>query len=139
IARKHPPTRLHLIVEIGEPSETRERAEDIHDRVELPRIHFLAVAGDMPPAGENEARPRRGVVEHRLGRSRRIAVNPTVHQHDEHPVAARHRALSHVLPEFSGGSDNADLEPVLAHTGRLVPPYGLSSGDIPERWRSRAS
>jgi hypothetical protein len=33
------------------------------------------------------------------------------------------RVLSHVLPEFSGGPDNADFEPVLAHTGRLAPPF----------------
>src|SRR3954454_3406142 len=70
VAGEHPPARLHLVVEVGEASETRERGEDLHDRLELPRIHVLAVARDVPPAREDEARARRRVVEHRLGRSR---------------------------------------------------------------------
>src|ERR671934_2769060 len=31
VAGKDPPGRLHLVVEIGEASETRKRAEDLHD------------------------------------------------------------------------------------------------------------
>src|SRR5205807_4835398 len=31
VAGKHPPARLYLVVEVREASETRERAEDLHD------------------------------------------------------------------------------------------------------------
>src|SRR5205823_8798200 len=87
VAGEHPPARLYLVVEVGEASETRERAEDLHDRLELPRIDVLPVARDVPPARKHEARARRRVVEHGLGRSRRVSVHASRDQYDEHPVA----------------------------------------------------
>ncbi|MDX6667369.1 MAG: hypothetical protein QOK04_749 [Solirubrobacteraceae bacterium] len=90
---EHPPARLYLVVEIGEASETRERAEDLHDRLELPRIHVLPVARDVPPTRKHEARARRRVVEHGLGRSRRVSVHASRDQYDEHPVAPGERAF----------------------------------------------
>src|SRR6185295_15061634 len=56
VAREDPPGRLHLVVEIGEASETRERAKDLHEGLELQRVHVLAVEGDVPTAREDEAR-----------------------------------------------------------------------------------
>src|SRR3954471_17849721 len=50
VACEYPPARLHLVVEVREASEARERAADLHERFELPRVHVLAVAGDVPPA-----------------------------------------------------------------------------------------
>jgi hypothetical protein len=32
VAGEHPPTRLHLIVEVREANEPRERAEDLHEQ-----------------------------------------------------------------------------------------------------------
>src|SRR4051812_44179482 len=87
VAGEYPSARLHLVVQVGEASETREWAADIHQRFDLPRVHVLAVAGDVPPAREHEARAPRRVVEHRLGRSSRVTVDASRHQHDEHPVA----------------------------------------------------
>src|SRR5438093_105546 len=43
VAGEDAPARLHLVVEVGEASEPRERAEDLHERLELPGIHVLAV------------------------------------------------------------------------------------------------
>jgi hypothetical protein len=85
VAGKHPPARLHLVVEVHEASEAGERAEDVHDRIELPRVHVLAVARDVPPAREHQARARTRGVEHRLGRSRRVPLDPPRDQHDQHP------------------------------------------------------
>jgi hypothetical protein len=93
VAGEHAPARLHLVVEVGEASEAREPAADLHERFELPRVHVLAVARDVPPAREHEVRPRSRVVEHRLDRSRRVLVDPPRDQHDEHPVAPGDRAL----------------------------------------------
>src|SRR6266545_2985802 len=93
VAGEHPPARLHLVVEVGEASQTRERAKDLHDRLELPRVHVLAVARDVPPAREHQARARRRMVQHRLGRSRRVPVDASRDQHDEHPVAPGDRSL----------------------------------------------
>src|SRR5581483_517494 len=56
VAGEDPPGRLHLVVEIGKASETRERAEDLHEGLELQRVHVLAVEGDVPSAREDEAR-----------------------------------------------------------------------------------
>src|SRR4029453_298042 len=50
VAAKHPPHGLHVVVEVGEASQTRERPEHFHDGLELPRIHVLAVSRDVPPA-----------------------------------------------------------------------------------------
>src|SRR5438093_5737299 len=40
----------------------REWTADLHERLELPRVHVLPVAGDVPAAREHETRPRRRVV-----------------------------------------------------------------------------
>src|SRR5438445_6663591 len=50
VAAEHSSARLHLVVEVGEASKTRERAEHVYDRLELPRVNILAVTGDVPPA-----------------------------------------------------------------------------------------
>src|SRR5581483_11019844 len=92
VAREDQPRRLHLVVEIGEASETRERAEDLHEGLELERVHDLAVECDVPPAREDEARGWRCIVEHRLGRSRRVPVDASRRHHDENAVASRDSA-----------------------------------------------
>ena len=58
VACKHPPARLHLVVEVHNASEAREPADDIHEHFDLPRVHVLAIASDVPPAREDQARPR---------------------------------------------------------------------------------
>src|SRR5438132_9065701 len=50
VAGEHAPARLHLVVEVGEASEPRERATDLHERFALPRIHDRGGDGDEPPA-----------------------------------------------------------------------------------------
>src|SRR5437764_2213592 len=87
VAGEHAPARLDLVVEVCKAREARERAEDLDDRPDLPRVDVLAVSRDVPPAREHEARTRRGVVEHRLGRSRRVPVDASRDEHDEHSVA----------------------------------------------------
>ena len=67
VAGEDPVARLNLVVQICEASEAREWAADLHERLELPRVHVLPVAGDVPAAREDETRFRRRVVEHRLG------------------------------------------------------------------------
>ena len=93
VAGKHSPARLHLVVELGEASEARERAEDVYDRLELPRIDVLAITRDVPPAREHQTRPRTRVVEDRLGLSGRVLVDPPGYEYDEHAVTPRDRAL----------------------------------------------
>jgi hypothetical protein len=113
VAREHAPTRFHLIVEFGEACEACERAEELHDRLELPGVHVLAVAGDVPAARENESCPRRRVVEHRLGRSRRVPLDPPRNEHDEHTFAPCHCALDHLsVVRRSRNDGDAALEPV---------------------------
>src|SRR4029077_9354320 len=92
-AGEYPPARLHLVVKLGESSKTRERAEDCHDRLEFPRIHVLTVSCDVPPAREDEARPRTRMVEHRLDGSRRVLVHAPRCEHNEHSVAACYSAF----------------------------------------------
>ena len=48
----------------------------------------LAVAGDAPSAREHQPRFGLGVVEDRLGRYRRVAMDSPRDEHDEHSVAA---------------------------------------------------
>src|SRR3954466_12778959 len=62
VAGEHPLARLHLVVEVRESSEARERAEDLHERLDLPRVDVLAVASDVPPGGEHETRSWTRVV-----------------------------------------------------------------------------
>src|SRR5213075_96743 len=62
VAREHTPASLHLVAEVGEASKTRERAADLHDRLEFAGVHILAVARDVPPAREYEAGSRWRVV-----------------------------------------------------------------------------
>src|SRR5512139_371421 len=67
----------------------------------------------MPAAGEYEARLRRGVVEYRLGRCRRVLVNPPWDQHGEHRVTPCDRLLDHLAVVRSAGNDcNAPFEGV---------------------------
>jgi hypothetical protein len=68
VAGEDPPTRLHLIVQVCKASEFRNRAEDVHDHFEFPRVHVLPVACDVPPAREHEARLGPSKVEHCLSR-----------------------------------------------------------------------
>src|SRR6185369_13088515 len=130
VAGEDPPGRLHLVVEIGEASETHERAEDLHEGLELQRVHVLAVEGDVPSAREDEARAWRRMVEHRLGRSRRVPVDASRGHHDENPVASRDSALDD-LAVVGRSLDDSDvpLERVelphallAAHANHLVTP-----------------
>src|SRR5690349_15731458 len=106
-AGKDPPGRLHLVVEVGEASETRKRAEDLHEGLELQRVHVLAVEGDVPAAREDEARAWRRIVEHRLGCSRRVPVDASRGHHDENSVASRDSALDD-LPVVGRSRDDGD-------------------------------
>ena len=81
---------------IREASEAREWTADLHERLELPRVHVLPVAGDVPAAREHETRSRRRVVEHRLGRSRGVPLDSARDEHDEYPVASRDGASDDV-------------------------------------------
>src|SRR5262249_56646302 len=92
-AGKYPLARFHLVVEIRHAREARERAKDVDECLEPPGVDVLAIAGNMPPAREHQPRPWLGVVEDRLGRSRRVAVDPVRDEHYEHRIAARDRAL----------------------------------------------
>src|SRR5688572_10059651 len=113
VARKYSPARLHLVVEDREASEAGKRAEDVHERLELPRVHVLAVARDVPPAREHQARSRTCIVEHRLGRARRVPVDSSRNQDDEHAVALRDRALDDLaLVRGSRNDGDALLERV---------------------------
>jgi hypothetical protein len=95
-ACKHSPARLDLVVEVSEARKTRERAGDLHDRLELPGVHVLAVARDVPSAREDEACPWGRVVKNRLGRSRRVPVDAPWDEHDEHSVASLHGAFDDI-------------------------------------------
>src|SRR5262245_56826339 len=93
VTGKHPPARFHLVVEVREACETCETAEDLDDRLEPPGVDVLAIAGNVPPTREHQPCPRLRVVEDRLARSRRVAVDPARDEHYEHRIAARDRAL----------------------------------------------
>jgi hypothetical protein len=93
-----------LVVEVGDAEETGERGEDLDDRPELPGVEVLAVAADVPAAGEPKPRPRLRVVEHRLGRSRRVAVDALRNEHDEHPLAPGDRPLDHLASSVAPGT-----------------------------------
>src|SRR5579859_3438018 len=67
----------------------------------------------MPPAGEDQARARICVVEHRLGGPRRVAVDTAWDQYREHPVAPRDRTLDHLAVVGRAWDDgDASLERV---------------------------
>jgi len=84
----------------------------------------------VPPARKHEARPRKRVVEHRLGRARRVAVDTSRNEHDEHPVAPRDRPLYDLgVIRCSWSDRDAPLERVElpnallpAHANDLVAP-----------------
>src|SRR5512136_1846132 len=59
----------------------------------------------MPATRKNEARARTRVVEHRLGRSRRVLVNPPRDQHGEHPVTSCHSLLDNLAVVRRAGND----------------------------------
>src|SRR5437764_15389229 len=75
VALEYSPARLHLVVEVREASEPREPAADLDERSELPGVDVLSVAGDVPPARENEPRVGPGVLEHRLRRAGGVVVH----------------------------------------------------------------
>ena len=111
VAGEHPPAGLHLVVEIGEPRKARERPEDVHEGFDLPRVHVPAVAADVPPAREDEARTRRRVVEYRLGRAGRVPVDAARDEDHEHSVAARDRFLDDLgVVRRSRNDSDAPLE-----------------------------
>jgi hypothetical protein len=85
VAGEHPPASFHLIVEVCKASEPPKPAEDLHERFELARVDVLPVTRDVPPA---QARSRRRVVQHYLGRLGQVLAGPPRHEHGEHPVAA---------------------------------------------------
>src|SRR3990170_9162859 len=88
VAGKHSPTGLHLVVDIHNAKEAHEPGQDLYGPLEPARVHILAVACDVPPAREDEARPRGRIVKNGLRRSRGVLVNPPRDQHGEYPVAS---------------------------------------------------
>jgi hypothetical protein len=113
VAGEHPPACLDLVVEVGEAREACERTEDAHYRPELPWVHILPVSRDVPPAREHEARSRMRMVEYRLGCSRRVSVDATRDQHDEHAVTPSDGALDDLRVVRSSRNDrDPPLEPV---------------------------
>ncbi len=113
VAGKHPPARFHLIVDVHEASETRQPADDLQGPFERPRVHVLAVPRDVPSAREHETRSRTRMVEHRLGRSRRVLMDPPGDEHREHPVAPSDRALDDLAVVCRSRNDcDASLERV---------------------------
>ena len=117
--------RLDLVVEVGEAGEPGEAAADVDERLELPRVDVLAVAGDVPPAREHQPRSRLGVVEHRLRRPRRVAVHAARDEHDEHPVAAGDGPLDDVAVVGRAGHDG---DPAL-ELGELADALLAAHGD----------
>lgn len=73
-------TRLHaftwLVVEIADAKQPREQSDSLHDRLEGLPVKVFAVSGNVPAAGEYEARRRACVVEDSLRRSQRVLVYP---------------------------------------------------------------
>src|SRR6266508_2963245 len=101
-------TRLHASTWSLRSAKRARRASgtaDLHERLELPRIHVLPVAGDVPATREHETRPRRRVVEHCLGRPRGVPVDTARDEHDEHPVAPSDGAPDDVGVVRGSGDD----------------------------------
>ena len=67
VAGEDPLARFHLVVEVDETEESRDAACHLHQRLDLPRVHVLAIARDVVPTREHQASPGTGQVEHRLG------------------------------------------------------------------------
>src|SRR3954449_4907120 len=137
--------RLHLVVEVGEASQAREWSEDLHDRLELPRIDVLTIAGDVPTAREHQPCPGLRVVEDRLRRSRRVAVYSPRDEHDEHPVAARDSPLDDLAVVGCAGHDGdpplelGELADALlaAHGNYLVLPVQRVLDQVPPKLPGR--
>src|SRR5690242_2106718 len=66
VARKNAPASLHLVIEVHDARQASKPADDMHEQFDLPRVHVLAISGNVPPAREHEARPRTCVVENSL-------------------------------------------------------------------------
>src|SRR3954468_18226554 len=66
VPSKPPPESLHLVIEVHDAGEASQPADDMHEQFDLPRVHVLAIACNVPPAREHEARPRTCVVENSL-------------------------------------------------------------------------
>jgi hypothetical protein len=64
-----------LVVDVGEAGETADEAEDGEERLEATGVAVLAIAGDVPAAGEDEAGAGLGVVEDGPGCARGVAVD----------------------------------------------------------------
>jgi hypothetical protein len=105
----------------------------------LPGVDVLAVARDVPPAREHEARTRTRGVENRLGRSGRVLLDPPRGEHDEHPIAPCNGALDHLaVVRLAGNEGNALLErvqlphtPFPAHAHHLVTPIQRVPNQVP--------
>src|SRR3989440_3924621 len=123
VACKHPSGRFNLVVEVHNASEAREPTHDVHEHFDLPRVDVLAVAGDMPPAREDQARPRIRIIKNRLCRSRCVMVDAHRGEHDEHPVAPGYGALDDLaVIRRSRNDSNAPLEGIkFLHTALAAP------------------
>jgi hypothetical protein len=49
VACKHPLACLHLVVEVRVANESCKRSDDFQEQPELPRVHVLTIACDVPP------------------------------------------------------------------------------------------
>jgi hypothetical protein len=57
-----------LVLYVYKASQASDPTEEFDEKSEPSGVHIPAVPGDVPVAGEDEARPGSGVVEDRLGR-----------------------------------------------------------------------
>ena len=67
VAGEDPLARFYLVVEVDETEESRDPARHLHQRLDLPRVHVLAIARDVVATREHQAGPGTGQGEHRLG------------------------------------------------------------------------
>src|SRR3954470_9092180 len=105
VAGEDAPRGLDLVVEIAQPAQTEGCAQDRDLGAEHTRVAVLAVAADVPAAGEHQPRAHRRVVEHRLGRTGRVAVHAPRREHHQHAVAAADRAPDDLAVVSGAGID----------------------------------
>lgn len=55
-----------LIADFDQPEKLSERAENRHQRFELPRVTIFAIHRDMPAAGEYQSGPGLSEIQNRL-------------------------------------------------------------------------
>src|SRR4029079_6240635 len=141
---------LDLVAEVGEAGEPGEAPADGDERPELPRGHVLARAGDVPPAREDQARPRLGMIENRLRGPGRVPVHAARDEDDEDSVAARDGPAEYVgCVGGAGHARDAGLEPgelgdalLAAHRHDLVPAVQGELHHVPADltvWRDEAT